>query len=80
MYKHTSAMCIQILINNYSTFFKCYYLLDLLKDVLLVGLYGCETCCLTLTEEHKLSVREHGVEENIWTKEGWSDGRVEKTA
>jgi hypothetical protein len=21
-----------------------------------------------------------GVEENIWTKEGWSDGRVEKAA
>jgi hypothetical protein len=25
-------------------------------------------------------VRELGVEENIWTKRGWSDGRVEKTA
>jgi hypothetical protein len=23
-------------------------------------------------------LREQGVEENIWTKEGWSDGRVEK--
>jgi hypothetical protein len=23
-------------------------------------------------------VSEQGVEENIWTKEGWSDGRVEK--
>jgi hypothetical protein len=23
---------------------------------------------------------EQGVEENIWTKEGWSDGRVEKNA
>jgi hypothetical protein len=25
-------------------------------------------------------VWEQGVEENIWTKEGWSDGRVEKAA
>jgi hypothetical protein len=24
--------------------------------------------------------REQGAEENIWTKEGWSDGRVEKAA
>jgi hypothetical protein len=24
--------------------------------------------------------REQGVEENIWTKGGWSDGRVEKAA
>jgi hypothetical protein len=24
--------------------------------------------------------REQGAEENIWTIEGWSDGRVEKTA
>jgi hypothetical protein len=24
------------------------------------------------------SVLEQGIEENIWTKEGWSDGRVEK--
>jgi hypothetical protein len=31
-------------------------------------------------EEHKLRVFENGVEENIWTKEGWSDGRVEKAA
>jgi hypothetical protein len=23
---------------------------------------------------------EQGAEENIWTQEGWSDGRVEKTA
>jgi hypothetical protein len=23
---------------------------------------------------------EHGVEENIWTKERWSDGKLEKTA
>jgi hypothetical protein len=23
---------------------------------------------------------EQGVEENIWAKEGWSDGRVEKAA
>jgi hypothetical protein len=25
-------------------------------------------------------VWEQGVEENIWTKEGWSDGKVEKAA
>jgi hypothetical protein len=25
-------------------------------------------------------VCEQGVEENIWTKEGWSYGRVERTA
>jgi hypothetical protein len=25
-------------------------------------------------------VWEQGSEENIWTEEGWSDGRVEKTA
>jgi hypothetical protein len=27
-----------------------------------------------------LSEIEQGAEENIWTKEGWSDGSVEKTA
>jgi hypothetical protein len=32
---------------------------------------------LTLREE---GVSEQGAEENICTKEGWSDGRVEKTA
>jgi hypothetical protein len=42
--------------------------------ILPVVLYGCETWSLTVREEHKL----RGVEENIWTKEGWSDGRVEK--
>jgi hypothetical protein len=31
---------------------------------------------LTVGEEHKLRV----FEENIWTKEGWSDRRVEKAA
>jgi hypothetical protein len=25
-------------------------------------------------------VWEQGAEENIWTKEGWSDGRMEETA
>jgi hypothetical protein len=30
----------------------------------------------TMTE----GVWEQGVEEDIWTEEGWSDGRVEKTA
>jgi hypothetical protein len=47
--------------------------------ILLVVLYGCEIWCLTVREEHKLRVFENGVE-NIWTKEGWSDGRVEKAA
>jgi hypothetical protein len=32
--------------------------------------------CGTYTE----GVREQGAEEDIWTKEGWSDGRVEKVA
>jgi hypothetical protein len=46
--------------------------------ILPVVLYGCETWSLTVRVEHKLSVWEQGVEENIWAKEGWSDGRVEK--
>jgi hypothetical protein len=41
-------------------------------------LYWCETWSLTVREEHKLRVFENGVEENIWTKGGWSEGRVEK--
>jgi hypothetical protein len=48
--------------------------------ILPVVLYGCEIWFLTLKEKHKLKVFENGVEENIWTKEGWSDGRIEKTA
>jgi hypothetical protein len=49
--------------------------------ILSVVLYGCETWSLTLREEHKLrGFYEQGVEENIWTKEEWSDGRVEKAA
>jgi hypothetical protein len=44
--------------------------------ILPVVLYGCETWYVTVREEHKLRV----FEENIWIKEGWSDGRVEKTA
>jgi hypothetical protein len=44
-----------------------------------VVLYGCETWSLTVREEHKLKVFQ-GVEKNIWTKVGWSDGRVEKAA
>ena len=35
--------------------------------ILRVVLYGCETWSLTLQEERKLRVFEHGVEENIWT-------------
>jgi len=32
-----------------------------------VVLYGCETWSLTLSKDHKLSVREQGAEEDIWT-------------
>jgi hypothetical protein len=50
---------------------------NIYKTIILpVVLYGCETWSLTLREEHKLRV----FEENIWTKEEWSDGRVEKAA
>jgi hypothetical protein len=46
--------------------------------ILPVVLYGCETWSVILLEEHKLRVFENRVREgNIWTKEGWSDGRVE---
>jgi hypothetical protein len=48
--------------------------------ILPVVLYGCETWSLTVREEHKLKVFENRSVENIWTKEGWSDGRVEKAA
>jgi hypothetical protein len=41
-----------------------------------VVLFGCETWSLTLRDIKG----EQGVQENIWTEEGWSDGRVEKTA
>jgi hypothetical protein len=48
------------------------------KSIILpVVLYGCETWSLTVREEHKLKVFENS-EENIWAKEGWSDGRVGK--
>jgi hypothetical protein len=39
--------------------------------ILPVVLYGCETWSLTVREKH-------GVEENIWAKEGWNDRRIEK--
>jgi hypothetical protein len=42
-----------------------------------VVLYGCETWSLTVREEHKLRVFEN---RNIWTKQEWSEGRVEKAA
>jgi hypothetical protein len=41
--------------------------------ILPVVLYGCEKLSLTVREEHKLRVFE-----NIWAKEGWRDGRMEK--
>jgi hypothetical protein len=49
--------------------------------ILPVVLYGCETWSLTVREEHKLREFENRVlrRENIWTKEGWSAGRVEKS-
>jgi hypothetical protein len=52
------------------------------KTVIFLGvLYGCETWSLTLREERKLRVFENRVlRGNIWTEEGWSGGRVEKTA
>jgi hypothetical protein len=43
-------------------------------------LYGCETMSRTLRQEHRHGVWEQCVEENIWTKEGWRDRRLEKTA
>jgi hypothetical protein len=48
--------------------------------ILPMVLYGCETCSLTLKEEHKLRVFDNRMMRRIWTKEGWSDGRMEKTA
>jgi hypothetical protein len=47
---------------------------------LTVVLYGCETWSLTLSKEQTEGVWEQGAEENIWTEERWSDGRMEKTA
>jgi hypothetical protein len=44
--------------------------------ILPVVLYGCETWSPTLREEHRLRV----FEEDIWTEEGWGDGRMEKIA
>jgi hypothetical protein len=35
---------------------------------------------VTLKEEHRLRVLEQDVEENVWTEEGLSDGRLERTA
>jgi hypothetical protein len=45
--------------------------------ILPVVLYGCETWSLTIETS---GVWEQGVEVNIWTKEGWSDRRLEKAA
>jgi hypothetical protein len=44
--------------------------------ILPVVLYGCEASFLILWEE---GVCEQGAEENIWTKDRWSDGSLEKT-
>jgi hypothetical protein len=43
-------------------------------------LYGCETWPVTLREKHRLKVFEIRVLRNIWTEEGGSGGRLQKTA
>jgi hypothetical protein len=47
--------------------------------ILPVVVYGCETWSLTLGEVRRLRVWEQEAEEIIWTEEGCSDGRLEKT-
>jgi hypothetical protein len=70
-------------LNSYSA---CYHLIrpflsslllsknvkiNLHKIIMLpVVLYGCETCSVTLKEEHQLKEFENRAEENIWTEEG----------
>jgi hypothetical protein len=41
---------------------------------------GCKTSSLTLREEQRLRVFQNSAEENIWTYEGGSDRKMEKTA
>jgi hypothetical protein len=42
-----------------------------MQNILLpVVVYGCDTLSLPLWEEQRLSVREQGAEEDIWTTEG----------
>jgi hypothetical protein len=48
--------------------------------ILSVVLYGCGTWSVTLREEIKLGVFENRVWKKSRAKEGWNDGRVEKTA
>jgi hypothetical protein len=49
--------------------------------ILPVVLYGCETWSFTLREgNNRLRVFENGSKENIWTKEGRSNRRMEKVA
>jgi hypothetical protein len=57
------------------------YNIIIYKAVILpVVLYRCDTWSLTLRVEYRLGMFDKkGTEENIWTEEGWSDGRVEKT-
>jgi hypothetical protein len=47
---------------------------------LAVVLYACEILSLTLREDQTEGVWEQGAVEDIRIKDGWSDGRVEKTA
>jgi hypothetical protein len=62
---------------HHTILFYIYY-----KTIILpVVLYGCGTWSLTLRQEHRLKVFENRFqEEDIWTEEGWGDGRMEKTA
>jgi len=43
-------------------------------------LCGCETCCLTLKEEHRLWVFESMVLRKIFGSEGGNNSRLGKTA
>jgi hypothetical protein len=45
-----------------------------------VVLYGCGTWSLILREEQRLSVLEKGSKENIWTKVGRSNMKLEEVA
>jgi hypothetical protein len=49
--------------------------------ILPVVLYGCENLISDIKGGAQTEgVWEQGAEEDIWTEEGWGDGRVEKTA
>jgi hypothetical protein len=51
------------------------------NQILPFVLYVCETQYLTTRKEHRLrAFKEQGAEENIWTQERGSGGRLEKSA